>query len=340
MAAATPGMVVRRGMLFFYGERSRAASLEYYPPSRKGALIPDYETLMLPLLQLLEGGETRSIAECRSKLAGHFDLTSEELTQFIPSGRTLLFSGRVHWAKTYLGKAGAVESPARGQVRITDRGRELLALRLDRVTTALLTERYEEMREWRRASRAPNQTGPVATDVEGVGGLSPDEALEASYRRIREATESDLLERARATSPEQFEQLVVDLLLALDYGGPSGSGIRLGRSGDGGVDGVIQQDKLGFERIYVQAKRWQASVGPSVVREFASSLRLRGATKGVIITTSTFTDVAVTEAERLGVVLVHGGTLAELMFDVGLGVSVVSTYSVKRVDAGYFETEE
>ncbi|NJD66793.1 MAG: hypothetical protein FIB00_16390 [Chloroflexi bacterium] len=201
MAAATPGMVVRRGMLFFYGERSRAASLEYYPPSRKGALIPDYETLMLPLLQLLEGGETRSIAECRSKLAGHFDLTSEELTQFIPSGRTLLFSGRVHWAKTYLGKAGAVESPARGQVRITDRGRELLALRLDRVTTALLTERYEEMREWRRASRAPNQTGPVATDVEGVGGLSPDEALEASYRRIREATESDLLERARAPRP-------------------------------------------------------------------------------------------------------------------------------------------
>lgn len=280
------------------------------------------------------------MAECRKELAARLNLTEDDLSQLIPSGRTPLFSSRLHWARTYLGKAGAVESPSRGYVRITDRGRDLLALQADRITASLLTNRYPEMREWLQIQRKPAQT--VRTpDTESVrDGLSPEEALAESYRSVREAALSEILDQARMMPPERFEQLVVDLLLALGYGGPSGSGIRLGRAGDGGIDGVIQQDKLGFERIYVQAKRWQGSVGPSVVREFAGSLRLRGAAKGVIITTSAFTEVAMAEAERLGVVLVGGRTLAELMFDVGLGVSKVSDYVVKRVDPVYFESED
>ena len=303
-------------------------------------MVPDYETLMLPLLELLADGRDRTARDCMDQLASRFELSEDDLGERIVSGGNL-FASRLHWANTYLFKAGLLERPRRGVLRLSQRGYELLRESHERLSTAFLESRYEEMRSWRRARRGrSDETGVGGASTIPTGALSPEEELTASYDQISRAVRSDLLDRAMRMPPERFEQLVVDLLLALGYGGPSGVGVRLGRAGDGGVDGLIQQDKLGFERIYLQAKRWQGSVGPSVIREFASSLRLRGASKGVIITTSTFTDVAVAEAERLGVVLVHGETLAELMFDVGLGVSVASTFVVKRVDVGYFEPED
>jgi restriction system protein len=207
------------------------------------------------------------------------------------------------------------------------------------VTTALLTDRFEEMRAWRRARRPRIPDNRTTVEAAGNGSLTPEEALAASYSQIRESVESDVLERAKAMPPDRFERLVLDLLLRLGYGGPLGWSVHLGKSGDGGIDGVIQQDKLGLDQIYVQAKRWQGSVGSSIVREFAGSLSTHRARKGVIITTSTFTTDAKRDADRMGdrIVLIDGAELAALMYEVGLGVTVAATYELKRPDSDYFD---
>jgi restriction system protein len=303
-------------------------------------MIPDYERLMLPLLEVVADGQTWTLRECRDALASRFDLTDAEALEMIPSGLTPLFNSRVHWAKTYLGKAGLVDSPARGTVRITDRGLSVLAEDLTALSTALLTERFEEMRAWRASSRR-SAAAPAQESDAPLSGLTPDELIQESYARIRAAIQSDLLDRVHSMPPERFEKLVLDLLLGLGYGGPAGTAEHLGRSGDGGLDGVIRQDKLGLERVYVQAKRWQASVGSSAVREFAGSLAANRADKGVIITTSSFTADAVSDAEKFAgrIVLVDGAQLVQLMYEVGIGVSVEVSYIVKRLDSDYFETD-
>lgn len=306
-------------------------------------MVPDYETLMLPLLELLADERERTAAECREELSLRFELSPDDLAARIPSGDNL-FGSRLHWASTYLCKAGVLERPRRGVVKLAQRGRELLASKPRRLDTSLLEERYEEMRSWRRlrGTRSARRTSEESEPILSPEVLSPEEALAASYQEIHESVESDILDRAKSMSPERFEKLVLDLLLKLGYGGPFGSGVHLGKSGDGGVDGVIQQDKLGLELIYVQAKRWQSSVGPSTVREFAGSLSAHRARKGVIITTSSFTAEARKDAERMGdrIVLMDGSELAALMYEVGLGVTVASTYEVKRPDSDYFEPAE
>jgi len=306
-------------------------------------MVPDYETLMLPLLELLADGRERTAAQCREQLADRLGLSTEDLAERIPSGDNL-FGSRLHWAATYLAKAGVLTRPRRGVAQLSERGRQLLSEAPVRVDTALLEERYEEMRSWRRVrgTRSGDQTPAGVTPPTERDALSPEEALAASYQQIRESIEADILDRAKGMPPERFEKLVLDLLLKLGYGGPFGSGVHSGRSGDGGVDGVIQQDKLGLELIYVQAKRWQGSVGPSTVREFAGSLSARRARKGVIITTSSFTAEARRDAERMGdrIVLLDGSELASLMYEVGLGVTVASTYELKRPDSDYFEPPE
>lgn len=214
--------------------------------------------------------------------------------------------------------------------------------RRERLTTALLTDLFDELREWRAASRNPKPHPVEVLGTDPGDAMTPIEAISVGYQRMREATQSDVLERAKAMPPERFERLVVDLLLRLGYGGTHGGGVPLGRTGDGGIDGIIQQDKLGLELIYIQAKRWQGTVGSSVVREFAGSIAARRAHKGVILTTATFSKDALADAERMSdrIVLIDGARLAELMFEVGLGVSVEATYEVKRVDSDYFEPPE
>ncbi len=304
-------------------------------------MVPNYETLMLPMLELLADQRERTAAECREALAQRFDLTPDDLAARIPSGGNL-WRSRTHWASTYLAKAGVVERPRRGSLRITDRGLALMSERPQRLDTALLAERFEEMRTWRRRARGGEQPTDVLPRPIAQETLSPEEALAASYQQIRESVEADILERAKGMPPENFEKLVLDLLEKLGYGGATGSAVHLGKSGDGGVDGVIRQDKLGLELIYVQAKRWQNTVGPSTVREFAGSLSAHRARKGVIITTSSFTAEARKDAERMGdrIVLVEGSELAALMYEVGLGVSVASVYELKRPDSDYFEPPE
>jgi restriction system protein len=304
-------------------------------------LVPDYETLMLPLLELLADGRERTAIECREALTSRFGLTLEDLSARIPSGANL-FGSRLHWASTYLVKSGVLMRPRRGVLQLTDRGRALLSESPKQLDTTLLAERYEEMRSWRRVSRQRVGDQIPAGPAPSQDALSPEEALAANYQQIRDTVEADILERAKGMPPERFEKLVLDLLLKLGYGGPFGSGVHLGKSGDGGVDGVIQQDKLGLELIYVQAKRWQGSVGPSTVREFAGSLSAHRARKGVIITTSSFTAEARKDAERMGdrIVLIDGAQLAALMYEVGLGVSVASTFELKRPDSDYFEATD
>jgi restriction system protein len=296
---------------------------------------------MLPLLEVLADGRERTAAECREALASRFSLTPEDLEARLRSGVNV-FADRVHWTATYLVKAGLLVRPRRGALQITERGLELLAESPERIDVALLANRYEEFRAWQRGSRQAVENTFPGGPATAPGALSPEEALVSSYEQIRESVEADLLDRVRSVSPDRFEKLVLDLLLKLGYGGAFGSGIHLGRSGDGGIDGVIQQDKLGLDLIYVQAKRWQGNVGPATVREFAGALSAHRANKGVIITTSSFTAEAKKDAERMAgrIALIDGSQLASLMYEFDLGVSVVSTFVVKRPDSDYFETPD
>jgi restriction system protein len=275
-------------------------------------------------------------------LANHFDVTEAEWAQLLPSGRTPVFNSRVHWAKTYLEKAGLLQSTARGRVQVTDAGIALSKEPLTSISTRELEQRYAQMREWRALSRravTAVTNGDAPSVVSEAVELPPDESLELSFRRYREAVQGEVLDRIKAMPPAFFERLVVDLLLGLGYGGPFGTGMALGRSGDHGVDGVIHQDKLGLDLLYVQAKRWEGSVGSAVIREFAGSLSAHRARKGVIITTSTFTRDAWTDAERMGerIVLIDGLKLAELVYETGLGLVTDASFEMKRIDSDYFE---
>jgi len=297
---------------------------------------------MWPLLQVLTDQQERSIAECRQLLASHFSLTAEESALMLPSGRTPVFNSRVHWAKTYLEKAGVLQATARGWVKITERGLALAAEPREALSSKDL-DRYPEFQQWREASRNVSRSREQSDGAEPLEAvdLPPDESLDLSFRRYRLAVQSDVLERIKSMPPPFFERLIIDLLLKLGYGGPFGSGLQLGRTGDHGVDGIIYQDKLGLDLLYFQAKRWDGSVGSSVVREFAGALSAHRARKGLVITTGTFTRDALQDAERMGerIVLIDGSRLSELLYETGLGLVTDATFEMKRIDSDYFEGE-
>lgn len=287
--------------------------------------IPDYQTIMAPLLRLLSDGKDRHVQVCTRMLADQYDLSAEERKDILPSGRQDRFTNRVHWAASYLSQAGMVERPARGQLRITERGRDTVRTGPERITAKWLKQFTGE-------DNAPEpDPGPVAT---------PEEELANSYQRLRMILADELLERIKRSSPPFFEQLVVDLLVAMGYGGSlADAGQAVGRSGDGGIDGIIKEDRLGLDFIYVQAKRWENPVGRPIVQGFAGGLQGHSAQKGVFMTTSNFTKDARDYVRRLGtrIVLIDGQELTQLMIDHGVGVSMVVTYEVKRVDADYFD---
>ncbi len=274
-------------------------------------------------------------------LADEFRLSPEERLQLIPSGRQPVFYNRVPWAGTYLRKAVLLEATGRGRFRITERGRQVLATNPPRIDLGMLNQ-FSEFREFRKRTVTvlalkpafgPGQPAPEAD------ARSPREVLEATYLEMRRVIEQELVERAKAGTPARFEQMVLDLLVAMDYGGSALDASRVGRSGDGGIDGIIQEDKLGLDAVYVQAKRWTGTVPIAEVRAFSGSLDAHRARKGVLITTSSFP----AEAERYvasiekKLVLIDGDRLGSLMFDYGIGVADEVTYPVKRVDTGYFE---
>jgi len=255
----------------------------------------------------------------------------------IPSGTGTVIRNRVGWARTYLKKAGLLEYPRRGQFRITPRGQDVLKENPQRVDVKLLA-RFPEFIAFRNARReAPEvDAEPAAAELDA---RTPEEALEAAYDRLRDNLEADLLDHVKAATPAFFERLVVKLLVEMGYGGDQRDAAQaVGRSGDGGIDGIIKEDHLGLDVIYIQAKRWDGTVSRPEVQKFAGALQGRRARKGVFITTSTFSRDAITFVESIDakIILIDGARLAKLMIDHGVGVSTIETYAVKKIDSDYF----
>lgn len=301
--------------------------------------IPDFQTVMLPLLRDLEAGERQS-QETVDALAGHFALTAEERAQRLPSGKQTTFTNRIAWAKSHMKVAGLIESPRRGVYRLTNRGREVLSADPSSVGMRFLS-RFPEYVAFRQGSGAAEASGlksvALAAEVR-----TPDDLIEEGYGQMRAALISDLRDRIAAMPPAGFEQLVVDVLKAMGYGGPQeNAGMVVGRGGDEGIDGVIKEDRLGLETIYVQAKRWQGSVGRPEIQRFAGTLQGQRARKGVFITSSTFTADAKAYANTIQatIILVDGAQLADFMIDHGVGVTLVKNFEIKRVDTDYFVAE-
>lgn len=300
--------------------------------------VPDFQTLMLPALELVDGISPRSASEVREALATHFKLSPDDLAQMLPSGKQSTFVNRVAWAYSYLKQAGLISSPKRGLYQISDRGRAVLKEKPGRIDIALLSK-FPEFQAFRQAASVDQPPTPVSPGTTAAS-LTPDEEIRAGYDRLRAALASQLLERVMTISPAGFEQLVVDLLVALGYGGSrKDAGQVVGGGGDEGIDGIIKEDRLGLDTIYVQAKRWQGTVGRPEIQRFAGALQGQKARKGVFITTSTFTTDAKTYASGLQttIVLVDGPMLAQLMMDAGIGVSVAETIRILKADEDYFE---
>lgn len=311
--------------------------------------IPDYQTLMLPLLRFAGDGHEHKFRDAVETLATDFQLSPDERSELLPSGTAFLFDNRVGWARTYLKQAALIESTKRGIFRITQRGKDVLSQGLPRIDVKFL-DQFEEFREFRNrrpeesAASKLKQQSPLASaqiqtnlDIE-----TPEDRLASAYLRLRQGLESELLEQIKGASPAFFERLVIDLLIGMGYGGSrQDAGRAIGKSGDGGIDGIIKEDRLGLDVIYLQAKRWDGTVGRPEVQKFAGALQGHRASKGVFLTTSSFTKEAVEYANMINtkIILVGGQELVSLMIDHNVGVSTIGMYELKKVDADYFEGE-
>lgn len=309
--------------------------------------IPDYPTLMLPLLRLAADGSEHRFRDAVEQLAAEFQLSDQERATMLPSGTAPMFDNRVGWAKTYLKQAGLIDTTRRGYFRITLRGTELLGTNPDLIDASTL-ENYEEFRAFR--SRRSEEKGGLQPDLpttlaplspaSTVPEATPEELFSQAYQRLRSNLEAEVLEQVKAATPAFFERLVIDLLVAMGYGGSRrDAGKAVGRSGDGGIDGIIKEDKLGLDVIYVQAKRWEGTVGRPEIQKFAGALQGQRANKGVFITTSGFSREAQEYAGIIPskIILIGGEQLAALMVDHNVGVSPVSRFEIKRGDSDYFE---
>ena len=304
--------------------------------------VPDFQTIMRPLLALLADEQEHSVTEIRAHLADHFSLTQEDLEVQIASGRAKLFANRVGWATTHLYQSGLIERLRRSVYRITPRGQEILAQHPNRVDLRVLSQ-FAEFAEFRGKTSTTDPT-PTISEVEPQGPeQTPEEQIDAAYRLLRTALAAEALDRVMEQSPPFFEQLVLDVLRAMGYGGSHEDAVaRLGQSGDEGVDGVIREDELGLDLIYVQAKRWQNPVGRPEIQKFFGALHGKRASKGVFITTSSFTSEAATYAESVTprVILVDGKELARPMVEYDVGITTERRYEIKRIDLDYFAVDE
>jgi len=306
--------------------------------------IPDYQTLMLPVLRLAAVGETR-VADVAEQIANDLGLTQAEREEMLPSGRQRVLHNRIHWAKFYMSKAGLIASPARGRFLATERGKALLATLPDRIDVTLLMQEPEFREFYKNESTEAEQATAGAKPADTTSPrTTPEEQIDAAHAALQAALRDELLQRILANSPAFFEQLIVDLLVAMGYGGShKDAAAQLGRSGDGGVDGIVNEDRLGLDRIYVQAKRYAPGnpVGRPDVNGFVGSLVGLGATKGVFVTTSTFSQPARDYVRHLAqrVILIDGQELADLMTEHGVGVRSYRTVKFKRLDEDFFGEE-
>lgn len=304
--------------------------------------IPDYQTLMLPVLKLAADGAEHKFSHAVELLVEEFSLSTEERNELLPSGSQAVFNNRVGWARSYLKQAGLLSSPKRGFFTITPKGAALLAKNPERVDISIL-EQYPEFLEFRNRKKDKGENEkPEETSAVSASSQTPEDALASAYSTLRKDLESEILSSVKEASPSFFERLVVDLLVRMGYGGNrQDAGKALGKSGDGGIDGIINEDRLGLDVIFIQAKRWEGMVGRPEIQKFAGALQGQRARKGVFITTSSFTKEAQEYASLIEskIILIDGDHLSRLMAEHNVGVSTVGQYEVKKLDSDYFNEE-
>lgn len=298
--------------------------------------VPGFQTFMLPVLELASDGQEHSLEEARDTLAARFALSEADQAERLPTGKQTRFSNRVAWAKSYLQQAGLLASARRGYFRITERGQTVLAQRPQAIDIGFL-EQFQEFRDFRNTTREP-ATHPVPRIIP-ASSETPEEALEQAYQSIRSELAAELLEKVKNSSARFFEVLVVELLLKMGYGrSRADAGRAIGASGDEGIDGIISEDRLGLDTIYIQAKKWSGTVGRPEIQKFVGALHGKRARKGVFITTGEFSSEAEEYVSHIDprVVLIDGRQLAEYMLDHDLGVTTKIRYDIKRIDTDFF----
>ena len=302
-------------------------------------MIPKYEQIMLPFLKFIADCKEHSLSEAHDELAKQFGLTEQEIRELLPSGRQPIFRNRVGWARTYLKKAGLVTSTKRAHFRITDKGLSLLSENPKEITSKFLT-RYEEFVQFQSIKKPKKEHNIPKNQPLNNSDQTPEESLEYAYQKLHSELSKELLLVIKSCSPAFFEKLVIDLLITMGYGGSrKEAGQAMGKSGDGGIDGIINEDKLGLDVIYLQAKRWDNTVPVKEIRDFTGALASKKAKKGIFITTSDFPKSVyefVSQVEYK-IILIDGQRLANLMIEHGVGLSTVNTYHVKTIDSDYFE---
>lgn len=300
--------------------------------------VPDYQEFMLPILRLASDRQEHRLRDTVETMADEFRITDTDREELLPSGRQTVLFNRIGWAKTYLSKAGLLESPRRGSFQITERGLQVLSENPARIDGKYL-RRFAEFIEFQTVSSDKKKPKAEAAS-NGEDDETPEEKLEYAYQQLRDALVEEILDRLKSGSPKFFEQVVLELLVAMGYGGSRRDAAeRVGKSYDGGIDGIIKEDRLGLDVIYIQAKRWENTVGRPEVQKFVGALQGNRAKKGVFITTANFSQEATRYAENLDckVVLIDGDKLAQHMIDFNIGVSRVASYEIKKVDSDYFE---
>jgi restriction system protein len=294
---------------------------------------------MLPLLHLAADQQPHRFREIVNQIANTLQLTTAERTELLGSGTQTVLMNRVSWARTYLKQAGALSTPERGCLQITERGLKLLANHPEGITLALL-QQFPEFQAFKQRKRHKDPDREIQWDSDIIFDDTPEDILASAYRVLSESLEQELLEAVKQATPKFFEHLVVDLLVKMGYGGNrTDAGQALGKTGDGGIDGIINEDRLGLDVIYIQAKRWEGTVGRPDIQRFAGALQGQRAKKGVFITTSNFSREAKEYAALIEtrIILIDGTRLAELMVEHNIGVSIVEAYEVKKLDSDYFE---
>lgn len=302
-------------------------------------MIPDFQTIMLPLLKEISNGNEFTAKEVNSNLSQYFNLSDEELQEMLPSGKQGVFVNRVAWAKAHLKIAGLLESPKRGSFRITPKGLEVLNQNPEVINLKFL-KTLPEYIEYLESSKSEYKTTDVNLETEEA--KTPEELIEQSFLTIQKALSQELITKVKSCNPYFFENLVVEFLVKMGYGGSlADAGKAIGKSGDEGIDGIIKEDKLGLDIIYIQAKRWEGNVGRPEIQKFVGALAGQGAKKGIFITTSKFTPDALNYIPRneTKIVLIDGEKLTRLMIEYNLGVSTHNIYELKKIDIDYFENE-
>jgi restriction system protein len=302
--------------------------------------IPKFYEFMLPMLRELADGKEHSISDLKEKMAKKFNLNEEAQKELLPSGNQPVFDNRVGWSRTYLKKAQLIESARRGVFKITTRGKEVLNEKIEMITPSYL-KKFEEFREFQTVDK---QDDAHEIALPNENDSTPVEQFEKSYKKILADLKKELLEQVLSCSPFFFEKLVVDLVINLGYGGSrKEAGEAFRTTGDEGIDGIIKEDKLGLDLIYLQAKRWKkdSCVGRPEIQKFAGALQGKRAKKGIFITTSYFSSDAKEYVQNIDskIILIDGDELCSLMVESGTGVSAVSTYSLKKIDTDYFSED-